>query len=126
LTEVAFVAELAVEGTALAGWATAAAAARWSALPLAAALPYARPDGQGQALSSSGLLAVLVALVVAAGVALAAHGLDGLWAIAAAALVATILGGFFRIWIGGVTGDCLGATTMLAELAALAALVAAG
>jgi cobalamin synthase len=50
---------------------------------------------------------------------------DGLWALAAAVVAAVILGGFFRLWIGGVTGDCLGATTILAELAALAALVAA-
>jgi adenosylcobinamide-GDP ribazoletransferase len=124
LTEVALVAELAADGTALAGWATAAAAARWAALPLVAALPYARPDGHGQALSGSGWLAVLVALVLVVAVALAAHGVDGLWALGAAALVATILGGFFHVWIGGVTGDCLGATTMLAELGALAALVA--
>jgi adenosylcobinamide-GDP ribazoletransferase len=124
VTEVALIAELAADGTALVSWAAAAAAARWSALPLAAALPYARSEGQGQTLSGSGWPAVLIALVVAAAVALAAHGLDGLWALAAAGLVAAVLGGFFRIWLGGVTGDCLGATTMLAELAALAALVA--
>jgi adenosylcobinamide-GDP ribazoletransferase len=125
VTQVALVAELATDGSALAGWAAAAAAARWAALPLAAALPYARPDGQGRALSGSGLLAVLGAFLAAAAVAVAAQGVDGLWALAAATAVATILGGFFRSWIGGVTGDCLGATTMLAELAALAALVAA-
>lgn len=126
VTQVALVAELAADGNALAGWAVAAAAARWAALPLAAVLPYARPDGQGRALSGSGSLAVLGAFVAAAAVAVAAQGIDGLWALAAATAVATILGGFFRTWIGGITGDCLGATTVLAELAALAALVAAG
>jgi adenosylcobinamide-GDP ribazoletransferase len=125
MTEVVLVAELAARGNALAGWATAAAAARWAALPVAAALPYAPADGQGRALSEVGPSAVILALVVAAGVALAAHGVDGLSALAAAAAVATILSGFFRIWLGGVTGDCLGATTMLAEIAALTALVAA-
>jgi adenosylcobinamide-GDP ribazoletransferase len=126
VTQVALVAELAADGKALVSWAAAAAAARWAALPLAAALPYARADGQGRALSRSGLLAVLGGFVVAAAVGLAAQGVDGLWALAAATTAATILGGFFRSWVGGITGDCLGATTMLAELAALAALVAAG
>jgi adenosylcobinamide-GDP ribazoletransferase len=124
--EVALLAELAGRDKALVGWATAAAVARWAALPLAATLRYARPDGQGRALSEVGLSAAVLALIVAAGVALAAHGVDGLWALAAAAAVAVILGGFFHVWLGGVTGDCLGATTMLAEIAALAALVAAG
>ena len=125
LIEVALVAELAAAGTAVASWAAAAAAARWAALPLAAVLPYARADGQGRALGESNPLAVVLALAAAAAVALAALGVDGLWALAAAGAVAAILGGFFRLWIGGVTGDCLGATTMVAELTALAALVAA-
>ena len=125
LIEVALVAELADDGTAVASWAAAAASARWAALPLAAVLPYARADGQGRALAESSPLSVILALAMAAAIALAALGVAGLWPLAAAAAAAAILGGFFRFWIGGVTGDCLGATTMLAELAALAALVAA-
>jgi adenosylcobinamide-GDP ribazoletransferase len=125
LIEVALVAELAAGGTAVASWAAAAASARWAALPLAAVLPYARADGQGRALAESSSLSVVLALAVAVALVFAALGVEGLLALAAAAVVAVVLGGFFRFWIGGVTGDCLGATTMLAELAALAALVAA-
>jgi adenosylcobinamide-GDP ribazoletransferase len=125
LIEVALVAELAADGTAVASWAAAAAAARWAPLPLAAVLPYARADGQARALAESKPLSVALALAVAAVVALAALGVEGLWTLAAAAAVAVVLGGFFRYWIGGMTGDCLGATTMLAELTALAVLVAA-
>ena len=44
---------------------------------------------------------------------------------AAAALTALVLGLFFRRWLGGVTGDTLGATSELAQAAALAALVLA-
>jgi cobalamin synthase len=32
---------------------------------------------------------------------------------------------FFRAWLGGVTGDCLGATAALCETAALIAFLAA-
>jgi adenosylcobinamide-GDP ribazoletransferase len=124
VTEIALVAELAAGDDALAAWATAAAAARWSSLPLAALLPYVRPEGQGLALSGSGVASALAGLVLTAGVAVVALGGEGLWAVAAAAAVAALLGAFFRAWLGGITGDCLGATTMLAELAALATLAA--
>lgn len=125
VTDVALVAALVADGTTPASWAAAAAAARWASIPLAALLSYVRDAGQGRSLGQSGPLVAVLALAVAAAVALAAAGVEGLWALAAAAAVAVFLGGFFRAWIGGVTGDCLGATTMLAELAALAALVAA-
>jgi cobalamin synthase len=36
-----------------------------------------------------------------------------------------VLGIFFRRWIGGVTGDTLGATTELAQAAGLAAVLLA-
>ncbi len=44
---------------------------------------------------------------------------------AAAALTALVLGLFFRRWLGGVTGDTLGATSELAQAGALAALLLA-
>jgi adenosylcobinamide-GDP ribazoletransferase len=123
VTQIALVSELATSGGALAAWASAAAVARWSSLPLAALLPYARAEGQGLALSRSGPAAAVLGLVVAAAVAVVALGADGLWALVAAAATAAVLGAFFRLWLGGVTGDCLGATTALAEVAALTVLV---
>jgi cobalamin synthase len=39
--------------------------------------------------------------------------------------VALVLGPFFQRWLGGVTGDTLGATTELAQAAALGALLVA-
>ena len=59
-----------------------------------------------------------VALAVAAGA-------QGVAAAAAAALTAVVLLLFFRAWLGGVTGDCLGATAALCETAALVAFLAA-
>jgi adenosylcobinamide-GDP ribazoletransferase len=123
---IALVSEPADRGDALPLWATAAAVARWSSLPLAALLPYVRREGHGLALAGAGVASALAGLVVATGIALVAVGVDGFWALAAAAGTAAVLGAFFRSWLGGVTGDCLGATTMVAELAALTALIALG
>ena len=124
VTQIALVSELTASGDVVAVWASAAAVARWSSLPLASLLPYVRPEGQGLALSGSSSTSALVGLLVAAAVAVLALGVDGVWALAAAAATAAVLGVFFRAWLGGVTGDCLGATTAVAELAALTVLAA--
>ncbi len=106
-------------------FAAAAACARWAPLPLASVLPYARSEGQGAALVGTSMLRVAAALAVAGGVALGVRGVDGLAALGAAAATALVLGLFFRRWIGGVTGDTLGATTELAQAAGLAAVLLA-
>jgi adenosylcobinamide-GDP ribazoletransferase len=117
---------LAAQSGAWTAFAAAGACARWSALPLAAFLPYARAQGQGAALvervSATG---AGLGLVVACTLALAARGSSGLAAVGAAAATALVLGVFFRHWLGGVTGDTLGATTELAQATALAALLIA-
>ena len=63
----------------------------------------------------AGLWGIPVALVVA----LAAARLDGLAVAGAAALVGLGAWFVFRRWLGGVTGDALGATSEVAELTAL-------
>ena len=103
--------------------AAAAACGRWAALPLAAWLPAARAEGT--ALSNLSPFGVVLGLLAASAVAVGARGVDGLAAIAAAVLTALLLGAFFRRWLGGVTGDTLGATSELAQAAALAALLVA-
>ena len=96
----------------------AQAAARWTTLPLCWWLPYAREEGQGKlvarrlsyggtAIATLTLLATLALLsrreaATAASVAIAAPLLTG-W--------------YYRRRIGGVTGDCLGATNQLTEVA---------
>jgi adenosylcobinamide-GDP ribazoletransferase len=107
-------------------FAAAAACARWAPLPLAVALPYARREGQGAALVGSiSVVRALLALAAACAVAVGVRGVDGLAAVGAAAATALVLGLFFRRWIGGVTGDTLGATTELAQAAGLAAVLLA-
>src|SRR5918994_786536 len=78
------------------------------------------------AIGSFGAVALVVVLVFQASL-LASEGSarSGLAAAGAAALTALVLGAFFRRWLGGVTGDTLGATSELAQAAALAALLLA-
>jgi cobalamin 5'-phosphate synthase/cobalamin synthase len=114
---------LASEVSAWSAFAAAAACGRWAALPLAALLPSAREEGT--ALSNLSAASVVLGLLAACAVAVGVRGVEGLAAVGAAALTAGVLGLFFRRWIGGVTGDTLGATSELAQAAALAALLLA-
>jgi cobalamin 5'-phosphate synthase/cobalamin synthase len=116
---------LAVHDEAWLAGLVAGAAGRAAILPLARALPYARVgEGQGRALEGIGWGAVGVGILLAVVLAVAA-GWAGVAAAAAAALTGAALLFFFRGWLGGVTGDCLGATAALCETAALVAFLAA-
>jgi adenosylcobinamide-GDP ribazoletransferase len=101
----------------LATLVAAGALSRWSAVAHALAARPARRDGLGAAFSV-GRAAPVIATIVAFATAIGLHGLDGLAAVAAtgavacAATVAAVRG------LGGRTGDTLGATIALTELAA--------
>jgi adenosylcobinamide-GDP ribazoletransferase len=93
------------------------AVSRAAALPLAAALPYARSEGTGRPLDR------LAPLVAAGGVALAAAtAVLAPATLAAAALVVLAVWWLARRRLRGVTGDVLGAAI---ELTATAALIVA-
>jgi adenosylcobinamide-GDP ribazoletransferase len=99
----------------------AVACARAAPLPLAALLPYARPGGgAGAALTETATpIRAAVGVALAAGVAVGAAGLDGAYVLAAAGAVTLALGAWYTRWLGGVTGDTLGAASEVAETAAL-------
>lgn len=97
---------------------------RWVATTIIAAMPYAREDEQAKAKPIAkggiagwplavatlfGLLPLLV-LVAISGLWIYATFLIPLW------LVRWRLMAFFRKWLGGYTGDCLGATQQLTEV----------
>jgi adenosylcobinamide-GDP ribazoletransferase len=97
----------------------AGAAGRAAMLVPALVLPPARPgEGQGRLLEGLSALSVLAAAALAAALALPA-GAAGLWALAAAGATAVALLAIVRVWLGGVTGDLLGAVAKLAETSAL-------
>jgi len=120
--EISLLAELGARDLALVSFTAAGALSRWSPLPIAFALPYARDEGQGRALATRiSLTAVVLGLAVAVGIAAIALGIGAAAALGATAGVALILGVFYRRWLGGVTGDALGAATALAQTACLIA-----
>jgi adenosylcobinamide-GDP ribazoletransferase len=103
----------------------AAVVARTAALLHAAATPPARTDGVGAmflpatpAVAAAGIVALAAAILVAGPA-------KGLAAMAAAALVALATTAWARAALGGRTGDTLGATVALAEIAACLTLLAA-
>jgi adenosylcobinamide-GDP ribazoletransferase len=103
----------------------AGALSRTVPVALAAALPYARTGGgTGEAIAGTGGTGAGTASLAGVGLAVAATGADGLWLGGAALGIATLLGAGYRRWLGGVTGDTLGAATELTETAVLALAVA--
>jgi adenosylcobinamide-GDP ribazoletransferase len=92
---------------------------RWTALPLAFFLPPAREQsGLGARVAGKittfSLVTGTVLAVAIVGVAL---GVKALWVMLAAVVIAGASGAYYRHRIGGVTGDCLGATIQLTEVA---------
>jgi adenosylcobinamide-GDP ribazoletransferase len=91
---------------------------RWTALPLAAFLPSARKDGLGEKLAHK---VPMQALAIGSTLALAIVGFALRWqmlAPVAATIAVTIASGLlYRAKLGGITGDCFGASNQLAEIA---------
>jgi adenosylcobinamide-GDP ribazoletransferase len=106
-----------VAGTGAVGPAVAAGAlARAVPLVVASALPPLREQGLGTSVASRvSHIGVAAAVVVAVALSLLAGPVTGLelTAVAVALTVAAIL--FYRHWLGGVTGDLLGAATEVTE-----------
>lgn len=101
--------------------ACAGAASRAVPVALGAALPYAREQGLGRSVTSTRPVIALLAGALAAGACVG----FGAWPLAVVAAVSVVVcGTTARAWLGGVTGDVLGACTELTELAALVTAVA--
>jgi adenosylcobinamide-GDP ribazoletransferase len=112
---------LLTRGGALAALVGAGALSRAASPPLAASLAYPRTErGPGSVLTGrvSPLVAAL-AVALALGIAVLAGGVNGLAMAGGVAVSTTCLGLVYRRWLGGATGDCLGATTEIGETVAL-------
>jgi adenosylcobinamide-GDP ribazoletransferase len=91
---------------------------RAAPLLLATALPYARSEtGLGAPLTQGSRARAAIAAVFGAGIAVAMAGAHGAIAAGVAATVVVSLAVCYRRWLGGVTGDTLGAAVELTEVA---------
>jgi adenosylcobinamide-GDP ribazoletransferase len=91
---------------------------RWSTLPLGTFLDSARGDGLGAKLAhkispASAAIGTQQAFAIV-GWALKSQALIP---IAAVSLITMLSGWYYRSQIGGVTGDCFGATNQFSEIA---------
>jgi adenosylcobinamide-GDP ribazoletransferase len=126
LVKVGCVAALVDRSHLLAALVAAGALSRAVSPPLAAVLPYPRVDGgPGSVLTGRmSRLAAAAAAGLGVAIALVVWWSTGAWLVVGAASVALALGLWFRWWLGGATGDCLGAATELCETVVLVVAVA--
>lgn len=124
ITKVAALASVGADDVGLVGHALVAGhvLGRWSSLPLIWGYAYVRDtDGTGRPFAASVTTARLaVGSAVAIGVVAAtlpAQPLRTVGVLLVAAILTALAGRYFRRRIGGITGDCLGATNQLVELA---------
>jgi adenosylcobinamide-GDP ribazoletransferase len=101
----------------------AGALARAVPVALAASLASVREDGAGAAFRV-GRGRAAAACALGAALALAAGLPDALVLLAVASAVGVALGAWYRRWLGGATGDMLGAAAELTETAVLVAAAA--
>ena len=96
----------------------AGAASRWSSLPLCMWLSYARPEGQGKMVARRvSWPAALVGTLTVGAASLVFAPLTAIAAFGVTCAVAFLTGLYYRYRLGGITGDCLGATNQLTEVA---------
>jgi adenosylcobinamide-GDP ribazoletransferase len=121
LLKVACIAVLVERGHALGGLVAAGGLSRAASLPLAALLPYPRPEGGPGSVLTGRTSVPLAGIGVALGIGAAVVAWWDIWYwLAVTAVAVTVaLGLVFRRWLGGATGDCLGAATELCETAVL-------
>jgi cobalamin 5'-phosphate synthase/cobalamin synthase len=120
IVKVAAIAQLLDRSGALRGLVAAAALARAASPPLASLLPYPRvAGGPGSVLVGVHRAAAAAAALAGCAIAVAVAGLTGVVLIGAVVASTVVLGLLFRAWLGGVTGDSLGAATEVGETLAL-------
>jgi len=97
---------------------TAHALCRWTVVPLSQMLPPARADGLGaQVASKLSTATIVTASLLASAIAGTALGLGAVTPLIAVCGVTALSALLYRAKLGGISGDCLGATNQLAEIA---------
>ena len=91
---------------------------RWTSLPLSYALAAARTDGSGVAIAQRTSKTTLTVGSILMLAVLIGCLRSGAWLpICATLLIVLLSGWYFQRRLGGVTGDCFGATTQISEIA---------
>jgi adenosylcobinamide-GDP ribazoletransferase len=92
---------------------------RWVMLPLGAALASAREQGgQGARIARRiSCISLAVGTLIALGVVGLLLRLSAIWPVVAASAVTLFSGLYYKHRIGGITGDCFGATSQITLLA---------
>jgi adenosylcobinamide-GDP ribazoletransferase len=125
VVRVAAISFLVSHGHLVADLAAAGAVSRAAPVAIASVLPYARTsDGLGASLTRGSVRRALAAGVIALALAVAVARVTGLEIVGAGALATLAAAVIWRRWLGGVTGDTLGATAELTELVGLVIAVA--
>ncbi len=97
--------------------------ARWAMVAVSWRMEYLRVEGAGAALvRASGARNLTLGTVIVALAVLPVLSLRTLAACAVAAILAVALRAGYRRWLGGVTGDLIGAAGQIVELAVLLAM----
>lgn len=95
---------------------------RWAMVVSLAAFPYARTEGLGSPFHQGGIgISTAAAAIMALAGALLLGGGGGLGLLAGVTVLALALGWAMNRSLGGLTGDCYGATNEVCEVAVLAA-----
>ncbi|MCI0486980.1 MAG: adenosylcobinamide-GDP ribazoletransferase [Blastocatellia bacterium] len=93
-------------------------ASRWTSLPLSMWLPYARSEGQGKLVARrTGGPALVIATATLAAVSSLLPLRVALLALGVVFVAVTLSGFYYRRRLDGITGDCLGATNQITEVA---------
>jgi adenosylcobinamide-GDP ribazoletransferase len=97
--------------------------ARWAMVMVADRMEYLRREGAGSALLRNDRRDLITASVIAAG-GTAVSGTAGLRGAAIAVILALIMRSAYRRWLGGITGDLIGAAAEIVETGVMIALCA--
>jgi adenosylcobinamide-GDP ribazoletransferase len=96
----------------------AAVLSRWTVLPLSAVLPPAQTNGQGARVAGkTSISSLLIGSILAFAIVFYTMRWQALLPLIAVLLTSLVTGLIYRSRIGGITGDCFGATIQLSEIA---------
>lgn len=90
---------------------------RWTTLPLSFFMQPARTEGQGAGVMRASALSLAIGTVIALAICYLSMHIAFWLPLAVAGVVTVTTAAYYQKQIGGITGDCFGATNQLTEIA---------